>query len=135
VIDLVGIEVKVAIEKISDPEIFFNSFSLHDVRLESLKLDFLDQSAVLKFNDLNWNYERMPGYVERPCSIVLEGVIAHFVDISDIEGIRIDHNEARAVDGLTRVDFDLNIGGGDSSWGTDRSSISLTFKTMKIVDG
>jgi hypothetical protein len=123
-----------SVEKIGDPQSFMNSFSLHDVRIEKINLDFDSQSVEIIVEDLNWNYEGLPNYVERPCSITFEGVVAFFLDVLNIEGLRIHRNQAQVVDGLIRVDFDLNIGGGDSSWGKDRSSISLTFESMKIVD-
>jgi hypothetical protein len=122
------------VEIIDDPLTYLNSFSLHDVRVHKISLCFESQTVEFVVEDLNWNYEGSPGYIEKPCSIIFEGVVGHFIDILDLEGVRFDQNRASAVNGLTRVEFDLNEGGGDSSWGKDRSSICLTFKSMKIVD-
>jgi hypothetical protein len=122
------------VEKILDPVVYFKSFSMHDVRVESMTLNFKERTFELKVLDLNWNYEGSPEHVERPCFIVFGDVVSHFIDVFDSEGVRIDHSKAQMVDNLIQVDIDLNEGGGNSSWGKDRSSISIQFRSMKIVD-
>ena len=123
-----------ATEDIIDPEKFFKSFSLHDVGIEGINLDFESQSVEIKVEDLNWNYEGSPEYKERPCSIFFNDVVRHSVDIMDTEGIVIGRASSKGIDGLYQVELDLRLGGGDNSWGKGRSSIEFTFKTMKIVD-
>ena len=121
-------------ELIDKPIDYLNSFSLHDVRIENIKIDVNAKTMEIAVVDLNWNYEGSGGYLSRPCSIVFRGAIAYFIDILDLEGIRIDHNLARLVDGLAHVDIHLNAGGGDLSWERRRSSISIKFESMEIRD-
>jgi hypothetical protein len=123
-----------AVEKIIDPLKYLNFFSMHDVEIENIIINFEKKTLELKVFDLNWNYEDSPDYMKRSCSIMFIGIKKHYIDILDISGIRIESNKAKKFADLFQVDFDLNEGGGDLSWGKGRSSISITFESMKIID-
>ncbi|RUU14323.1 hypothetical protein EOD23_01390 [Mesorhizobium sp. USDA-HM6] len=123
-----------ATEKIDKPEDFINSFSFHDVILDSINIDFDSQTAKLITPDMNWNYEGTYGYVKRPCALIFGGTTAYFIDVIDLEGVIIGSASANIRGGSILANINLNLGGGSSSWGRDRSSISFMFKTLEIVD-
>ncbi|QPC94178.1 hypothetical protein [Mesorhizobium sp. INR15] len=123
-----------ATEKIDKPEDFINSFSFHDVSLDGITIDFDSQTATLITPDMNWNYEGDQGYVKRPCRLIFGGTTAYFIDVVDLEGVRIGDISANIIDEFILVNINLNLGGGSSSWGRDRGSISFMFKTLEVDD-
>ncbi|MEI9401253.1 hypothetical protein [Mesorhizobium argentiipisi] len=123
-----------ATEKIDKPEDFINSFSFHDVSLDRISIDFDSQTAKLATPDMNWNYEGSHGYVKRPCRLIFGGTTAYFIDVVDLDGVRIGDISANIMGDLISANINLNLGGGSSSWGRDHGSISFMFKTLEIAD-
>ena len=123
-----------AAEKIDKPEDFINSFSFHDVSCDRINIDFDSQTAKLVTPDMNWNYEGRYGYVKRPCSLIFGGTTAYFIDVIDLEGVRIADIRANLMGDSILANIDLNLGGGSSSRGRDHGSISFMFKTLEIAD-
>jgi len=123
-----------AAEKIDKPEDFINSFSFHDVSCDRINIDFNGQTAKLVTPDMNWNYEGRYGYVKRPCSLIFGGTTAYFIDVIDLEGVRIADIRANLMGNSILANIDLNLGGGSSSQGRDHGSISFMFKTLEIAD-
>ncbi len=121
-------------EDISDPILFLNSFSMHDVRIENINIDLSQQIFEFATDDLNWNYEGSPEYKMRTCTVMFLGVESYFLDILDVTGVIIGRNHAYMVGDLIQVDIDLNNGAGDLSWSIGRSSISLRCHSMRIVN-
>lgn len=121
-------------EDISDPILFLNSFSMHDVRIENINIDLSQQIFEFATDDLNWNYEGSPEYKKRTCTVMFLGVESYFLDILDVTGVIIGRNHAYMVGDLIQVDIDLNNGAGDLSWSIGRSSISLKCHSMRIVN-
>ena len=121
-------------EKIDRPEDFINSFSFHDVSCDRINIDFNGQTAKLVTPDMNWNYEGRYGYVKRPCSLIFGGTTAYFIDVIDLEGVRIADIRANLMGNSILANIDLNLGGGSSSQGRDHGSISFMFKTLEIAD-
>lgn len=121
-------------ESIINPNDFINAFVFHDVRIDRINIDFDAQTAELVAEDLNWNYEGSHGYIQRPCTLRFLGVSSYFIDLIDLEGIRIDDMKAELVSDEIQVFIYLNLGGGKNSWGSERSSLSLVFRALEIVD-
>lgn len=123
-----------ATEKIHKPEDFINSFSFHDVRLDGINIDFDSQTAKMITPDMNWSYEGIDGYIKRPCRLIFGGAISYFIDVNDLEGVRIGNISANIIGTSILANINLNLGRGSSSWGQDRGSIIFMFKTLEIDD-
>lgn len=127
-------DIVMATEKIDKPEDFINSFSFHDVSLDRINIDFDSQTAKLVTPDMNWNYEGSCGYVKRPCSLIFGGATTYFIDVIDLEGVRIGDISTNLIGELILANINLNLGGGSSGRGRGRGSISFMFKTLEIAD-
>ncbi|TPL82846.1 hypothetical protein FJ950_21110 [Mesorhizobium sp. B2-3-14] len=121
-----------ATEKIENPENFINSFSFHDVNLDRINIDFDIQTAELVTPDMNWNYEGRYGYVKRPCRLIFGCVTGYLINVTDLEGVRIDSMSANINEGYILANIKLNLGRGD--FGSELDHISFKFKTLEVVD-
>ena len=123
-----------AIDKIPDPVAFFNSFSLHDVNIERINLDFVTQTAEFATPDLNWNYESGPDHIQRPCLIRFLGTKSYMIDVDEWEGVRISHVEATPIAEAFGVEIHLSLGVGEKSWKSGQCSIRFVFDALEMVD-
>ena len=62
---------------VDDPaDLLVSLGSLHDVRIERVCYESDANRLRIKVWDLNWNAEREPGYVARPCDLVFSEIRA-----------------------------------------------------------
>ncbi|TPI49780.1 hypothetical protein FJW05_01510 [Mesorhizobium sp. B2-9-1] len=102
--------------------------------MDRISIDFDNQTVGLITPDMNWSYEGGYGYVKRPCTLIFGVVTAYFIDVVDLEGVRIGGITANIIGDSILANINLNLGGGSSSWGQDRGSISFMFKILEIAD-
>jgi hypothetical protein len=107
--------------------------SLHDVEVNSLEFDQLDQTLVLKTPDINANFTETPEYKGcRPCALIFQGVRALTLDVETHEAIRISRATVIRSEAALRLEVDLNLGGGALTGG--RRSIAVAFDSLHLKD-
>ena len=80
-------------QTVEDPIAFFASLGgLHDVEIEAISINFVDQTLTVAVEDLHANFADLPEHPGcRPATLVFDEVTDLFVDVDMDEGIRISH--------------------------------------------
>ena len=99
---------------IENPAAFLRELGeLHDVRIETVTYTVEQNTLDIGVADLNWNFERLSGYVPRPASLVFTGISAFAIIAGQDkfhtclvnEGASIAHAYAITKGNVSRMDF------------------------------
>ena len=122
-------------QTVEDPIAFFASLGgLHDVEIEAISINFVDQTLTVAVEDLHANFADLPEHPGcRPATLVFDEVTDLFVDVDMDEGIRISHARIVSQPPKMRVDIDLNIGYGSITEG--RPKLTAKFRSLQIEEG
>ena len=119
-------------EQIGDPiEFVARLGGLHDVEVERVEFDPLDQTLVLVVSDINANFAGLPDYKgSSACRLIFGGVKAFAFDVETEEAVRISRAAIAHQESSLRLEADLNLGGGTLTGG--RRSIAEPFDSLRI---
>lgn len=118
---------------IADPAAFLKGLGeLHDVSIMRVSYDIGQNTVDIAVQDLNWNFERQPGYSPRPASLVFTGVTAFAIVAGEdkfhtslvSEGASIAHAYSITKAGLSRVDIAMST---SERW-------HIEFETLTVFD-
>ena len=118
---------------VDNPAAFLRELGeLHDVRILRVTYDAEQNVLDIEVLDLNWNFERMPGYVARPANLFFSGVAAFAITAGQDkfhttlvnEGASIAHAYAITKDGMSRMDIVMST---SEQW-------HVEFKTLTVHD-
>lgn len=121
---------------IEHPRKFLADYSLHDVRVDHLAFDIEGERLVMTLEDLHVNFRNptlsdFPRFSEeRRCQLIFEGVQSFLCDVSTQEGVRISSVRSEATSSEFRIEFDLNLGGGEMTKG--RNSLVFVFSRLLL---
>lgn len=120
---------------IENPAAFLQELgALHDVRLASITYAVEQNRLDIAVDDLNWNFERLSGYVPRPVSLIFTGISAFaFAAGQDKfhtslvnEGAVIAHAYAITKNDISRMDFVMST---SEQWYVEFETLTVRDRT------